>query len=48
MYEKIKDEFDTAFAEERLVKGKTQPVGIYKVFGRKGAPEAKRVRSLTA
>ncbi len=47
-YEKIKDEFDAEFAEERLVKGKTQPVGIYKVLGRKGAPEAERVRSLYA
>jgi len=45
-YEKIKGDFDTEFAEARLVKGKTVPVGIYKVMGRTGAPEDQRVRAL--
>jgi adenylate cyclase len=45
-YEKIKDEFDAEFAESRLVKGKTVPVGIYRVLGKKGAPENERVRAL--
>jgi len=45
---KIKDEFDTEFAEARLVKGKTVPVGIYKVLGLKGAPESERIRPLYA
>jgi hypothetical protein len=31
-----------------LVKGKTVPVGIYRVLGRKGAPESERVRALYA
>jgi adenylate cyclase len=43
---KIKDEFDTEFAEARLVKGKTIPIGIYKVLGRKGAPESEKIRPL--
>jgi len=47
-YEKIKDEFDAEFAESRLVKGKTVPVGIYRVLGKKGAPENERVRALYA
>lgn len=47
-YEKIKDEYDAEFAESRLVKGKTVPVGIYRVLGKKGAPENERVRALYA
>ena len=47
-YERIKDEFDAEFAEARLVKGKTVPVGMYKVIGRKGAPESEKVRALFA
>ncbi len=47
-YEKVKDEFDAEFGEARLVKGKTQPVGMYRVLGRKGAPESERVRPLFA
>ncbi|MGH2525020.1 MAG: adenylate/guanylate cyclase domain-containing protein, partial [Anaerolineales bacterium] len=47
-HSKIQDEFDTEFAESRLVKGKTVPVDIYKVLGQKGAPEAERVRPLYA
>lgn len=44
----VKDYFDCEFAEARLVKGKTQPVGMYRVLGRKGAPESERVRALFA
>ncbi len=47
-YERIKDEFDAEFGEARLVKGKTKPVGMYKVIGRKGAPESEKVRALFA
>jgi adenylate cyclase len=47
-YDQIRDEFDTEFAESRLVKGKTIPVGIYRVLGRKGAPEEERLRPLYA
>jgi adenylate cyclase len=45
-YEKVKDQFDIEFGEAKLVKGKTVPVGMYKVLGEKGAPEARRVRAL--
>lgn len=47
-WQKIKDEFDTEFIEERLVKGKTVPVKIFKILGKKGAPEEERVRPLFA
>jgi len=42
----VKGEFDTEFAESRLVKGKTEPVGIYKLLGVKGAPENQLVKPL--
>ena len=47
-FARIQDEFDAEFAEARLVKGKTVPVRIYKVLGRKGAPASQRVRPLYA
>jgi adenylate cyclase len=47
-YEQIKDHFDCEFAESYMVKGKTVPVGMYRVLGRKGAPEAERIRALFA
>ncbi len=47
-YERIKDEFEAEFGEARLVKGKTVPVGMYRVIGRKGAPESEKVRPLFA
>jgi|GEM_PF-296553 len=34
--EKVKDKFNLEFAEARLVKGKTVPVGMYRVLGEKG------------
>ncbi len=45
-YERVKDQFDTEFGESRLVKGKTVPVGMYKVIREKGAPEERSVRPL--
>jgi adenylate cyclase len=47
-YERVKDKFEIEFAEARLVKGKTVPVGMYRVLGEKGAAEAQRVRALFA
>ncbi|MCS6909891.1 MAG: CHASE2 domain-containing protein [Anaerolineales bacterium] len=47
-YAQVQDKFDCEFAEARLVKGKTVPVGIYRVLGEKGAPEEHRVRPLFA
>jgi adenylate cyclase len=45
-YEQVKDQFDIEFSEARLVKGKTVPVGMYRVVGEKGAPDERRVRPL--
>ncbi|MBL8056196.1 MAG: CHASE2 domain-containing protein [Anaerolineales bacterium] len=45
-YAQVKDQFDIEFGEARLVKGKTVPVGMYKVLGEKGAPAERRVRAL--
>jgi len=45
-YEQVKDEFEAEFADQVIVKGKSEPVGVYKVLGRKGAPEAERVQPL--
>ncbi|MBN2387462.1 MAG: adenylate/guanylate cyclase domain-containing protein [Anaerolineales bacterium] len=43
--EAIQDEFEVEFVEATTVKGKREPVEIYKVLGRKGAPASERVRS---
>ena len=45
-YQQVKNEFDAEFADSRLVKGKTEPVGIYKLLGAKGAPESELVKPL--
>ena len=42
---KIKDEFEAEFIEIRHVKGKTVPVGIYRVVGAKNAPPEGRIRT---
>jgi adenylate cyclase len=47
-YHQVRDEFDAELLEARRVKGKTVPVNIYRVLGKKGAPEAERVRALYA
>jgi adenylate cyclase len=47
-YERVKDQFEIEFAEARLVKGKTVPVGMYRVLGEKGAADEQRVRALFA
>jgi len=44
-YQQIKDEFDTEFADAVTVKGKTKPVNVYKVVGRKGAPKSEQLQS---
>jgi adenylate cyclase len=40
----IETEFETDFVEAAPVKGKSEPVRIYKLLGRKGAPEGERLR----
>jgi adenylate cyclase len=44
-YQQVKEEFDTEFADAVLVKGKTKPVNVYKVIGRKGAPKSEQLQS---
>ena len=44
-HQQVKDEFDTEFADAVTVKGKTQAVNVYKVIGRKGAPESEKLQS---
>lgn len=38
-YDQVKDEFEAEFADSVVVKGKTEPVKIYKVTARKGGME---------
>jgi adenylate cyclase len=45
-YLQVKDGYNAEFADSRLVKGKTEPVGIYKLIGAKGAPENELVKPL--
>ncbi len=44
-YQSVKGEFDTEFADAVTVKGKTKPVNVYKVVGRKGAKESEKLQS---
>lgn len=44
-YQLVSDEFDAELVDAVTVKGKTRPVNIYKVIGRKGAPESERVQA---
>ncbi|MBI4732835.1 MAG: adenylate/guanylate cyclase domain-containing protein [Chloroflexi bacterium] len=44
--ELVKDEFEVEFAALQAIRGKSDPVNIYKVMGRKGASEAERVKAL--
>ncbi|MBI2759089.1 MAG: adenylate/guanylate cyclase domain-containing protein [Chloroflexi bacterium] len=43
-YQQVKDEFDTELADSVTVKGKTQPVNVYKLLGRKNAPKSDRIQ----
>jgi len=44
-YQQVKDEFDAEFADAVTVKGKTKPVNVYKVIGRKGASDSEKLQS---
>ena len=44
-YQQVKDEFDAEFVDAVIVKGKTKPVNVYKVIGRKGAPKSEQLQS---
>jgi adenylate cyclase len=43
-YQQVKEVFETEFADAVTVKGKTKPVNVYKVLGRKDAPESEKVK----
>lgn len=43
-YEQVKDEFDAELADAVTVKGKTKPVNVYKIVGRKGAKESEKLQ----
>ncbi len=45
-FELVKAEFDAELLETKLVKGKTMPVKIYRVLGKKGARVSERVQPL--
>lgn len=45
-FRKIQDEFDAEFIAPRTLRGKSYPVRVYKVLGRKNAPANERVRPL--
>jgi adenylate cyclase len=44
-YQQVKDEFDAEFADAVTVKGKTKPVNVYKVIGRRGASDSEKLQS---
>ncbi len=44
-YQQVKDEFDAELVDAVVVKGKTLPVNVYKVMGRKGAPKSEQLQS---
>ena len=43
--QQVKEEFDTEFADAVTVKGKTKPVNVYKVVGKRGAPKSEQLQS---
>ncbi|GAB4497051.1 MAG: adenylate/guanylate cyclase domain-containing protein [Anaerolineales bacterium] len=47
-YQQVKDEFDCELADAVTVKGKTKAVNVYKVIGRKGAPDGEKLQSWTS
>jgi len=47
-YQQIKDDFETELADSVTVKGKTKPVNVYKLIGRKGALESEKLQAWTS
>ncbi len=43
-YRQVKDEFDAELVDSVIVKGKTEPVKIYKLLGRKDSPKVDRIQ----
>ena len=44
-WEEVKDEFDGEFLDSTLVKGKSEPVNLYKIIGKKGAPPEEQIHA---
>jgi len=44
-YQQVQDEFDAELADAVTVKGKSRPVNVYKVIGRKGAADSERLQA---
>lgn len=44
-YQQVQDEFDAELADTVTVKGKSRPVNVYKVIGRKGAADSERLQA---
>jgi adenylate cyclase len=44
-YQQVQDEFDAELADAVTVKGKSRPVNVYKVIGRKGATDSERLQA---
>lgn len=47
-YQQVKEKFDCELADAVTVKGKTRAVNVYKVIGRKNAPDGERLQSWTS
>lgn len=43
-YRQVSDEFEAELADSVTVKGKTQPVNVYRVIGRRGAPDTEKLQ----
>jgi adenylate cyclase len=43
-WNQVRDEFDGEWADSVIVKGKTEPVNLYRVLGPKNAPKAERIQ----
>ncbi len=43
-YQQVKGEYEAELIDSVVVRGKTEPVKIYKLLGRNGAPEAERIQ----
>ena len=47
-YDQVKDEFEAELADSVVVKGRSEAVNVYKLMGRRNAPESERIRQWDA
>jgi adenylate cyclase len=43
-YDQVKDEFEAELADSVIVKGRSESVKVYKLMGRRNAPESDRIQ----